>query len=341
MNQTTPTYQWYVGIDIAKDTFVVVIGTSLRENEKAFSLEQTPAGFAELAQTLLRRCTAPAQILVVMEATNTYWMKLAQFLYEHGFSVSVVNPAHAAYFAKSLGKRAKTDNVDAKTLSQMGASNQPQVWSPPPAIYEELLQRLAQRDSLIEMRQQERNRLLALQHRAKVVATVQTTSQELIEWTGVQIERLEAEITALVVSESEWQTAAKRLETVKGFGTLSVAWLLVCTLAFEMCPTPQKATALAGLAPNPYQSGTSVKGKATIGHWGDARLRRTLYLAALSAIRFNPQIKAFYDRLVLKGKPKKVALCAAARKLLILAWTLVAHDCDYDPLFRPKPKLAA
>ena len=129
-------------------------------------------------------------------------------------------------------------------------------------------------------------------------------------------------------------TAAARLETIPGVGVLTAAWLLVTTLNFTSCATPDEATAYAGLAPHPYQSGTSVRGRPAIGHTGNGRLRKALYLATLSAAQYNPVIKEFYDRLRAAGKPPKVARCAAARKLLHIAWAVATKGQSFDPRFR-------
>ena len=125
---------------------------------------------------------------------------------------------------------------------------------------------------------------------------------------------------------SRMRLSAALLLTIPGVGLLTTAWLLVATLNFTLCPTPEAAAAYAGLVPRPFQSGSSVYKRPTIGQTGHARLRRALYLAALSATRWNPLIRPFYQRLRAAGKPHKVACCAAARKLLHLAWAVVTKQ---------------
>ncbi|WP_255553047.1 transposase [Ktedonobacter sp. SOSP1-85] len=119
-----------------------------------------------------------------------------------------------------------------------------------------------------------------------------------------------------------------------GIGLITATWIVVATMNFTLCADASKAVAYAGLAPMPRASGTSVHQRPCIGHSGNGRLRTALYLATLSAARFNPVIKTFYDRLRAGGKPTKVARCAAARKLLHLASALVTHQKDFDPLCR-------
>ncbi len=111
---------------------------------------------------------------------------------------------------------------------------------------------------------------------------------------------------------------------------MTAAWLLVSTMNFTLCATPEAATTDAGLAPMPHNSGTSVRGQARIRHGGQSRLRTALYMATLAAVRYNPELKTFYTRLRTAGKPSKVARCAAARKLLHLAWALVTKHQRYQ-----------
>src|SRR6478672_12557146 len=152
-----PDDQLFVGADIAAASVTVAWQAPGVAVSCPITIEQTPAGFAALRQRLLATGQAPATILVVMEATGSYWLALAQALAAHGFAVSVINPLQAHHFAKALLRRAKTDAIDAQTLTQLAAQLQPACWSPPPEVYYELQQRLAQRDALLDLRQQIRN----------------------------------------------------------------------------------------------------------------------------------------------------------------------------------------
>jgi transposase len=143
---------------------------------------------------------------------------------------------------------------------------------------------------------------------------------------------LDAELTT-VLHDGAWAESASLLASITGVGMVTSAWLLVATLNFEACPSAEAATAYAGLAPLARESGSSVRGRAQIGHGGHARLRTALYMATLAAARFNPVIKPYYDRLRAAGKPAKVARCAAARKLLHLAWAVVTKGQPFDPAY--------
>lgn len=203
--------------------------------------------------------------------------------------------------------------------------------TPPPAVYYEVQQRLAQRDALLDVQRQLMHQLHALLFAPVVVASVKRRMEELIDTLGQQIVALEAEVRDTLACDAAWTASAARLQSIKGVGLITAAWLLVTTLNFTICPTPEAAVAYAGLAPNPYESGTSVRGRPRIGHTGNGRLRTALSLATLSAAQHNPVIKAFYQRLRAADKPPKVARCAAARKLLHIAWAVVRNEEDFDP----------
>jgi transposase len=341
MTASLPAYDLFVGVDIAAQTATVAWQRHGAPLSRPLTIPQTPAGYAALSARLHASGVPPARTLIVMEATGSYWITLATTLHQAGYAVSVINPAHAHAFAKALLKRAKTDAIDALTLTQLAALLQPAPWTPPPAVYHELQQRLVQRDALLDLRQQVRNQHHALQQQPTVIAAVQARMEALIATLSEQIAAVEAELAPALDQDAAWAAAAARLQTIKGVGLLTASWLLVTTVCFTSCPTPEAATAYAGLAPNERSSGTSVYQRPRIGHTGNARLRTALYLATLSAAQYNPVIKPFYERLRAAGKPKKVARCAAARKLLHLAWALVTKEQDFDPTYAQRPHASA
>jgi transposase len=337
-------YQLYVGVDIAAETFVAAWLTPGGKPTTPFTGEQTPVGFAALQRRLQAAAIPPPAALVVLEATGTYWVALAVALHEAGYRVAVVNPRQAHHFAKAQLRRAKTDTLDARDLAQFAATLRPTPWTPPPAVYHEVRQRLVARDGLLTMRTQARNQRHALLQWPVVVAAVRQHLDELIADLDRRIAALEAEIAA-VLKGSVWAESLACLTSAPGIGLVTASWLLVGTLNFTLCTGPESLTAYVGLAPVPRESGRSVRGRPSIGHDGNGRLRTALYMATLSAARFNPAIKAFYQRLRAAGKPKKVARCAAARKLLHQAWALGSKLQRFDPGYLQQldtlPELAA
>lgn len=323
-----------VGIDIAAATFTAAWMPPDGPVSPPRTYAQDPHGFAALHTALATTAVSPAEMLVVMEATGSYWIALAVAMHAAGYLVSVINPLQAHHFAKAQLRRAKTDALDAQDLARLAATLHPPVWTPPPAVYHEVRQRLLVRDGLVTMRQQARNQLHALAQWPVVVAGAEAPLTAVIADVDARIAVLEGEIAA-VLAASEWAESLGYLTSAPGIGLLTAAWLLVATVNFTLGETPEAVVAYAGLAPVPRQSGTSIRGKEQIGHSGNGRLRTAAYLATLSAVRFNPMLRAFYERLRAAGKPVKVARCAAARKLLHLAWALVTKRQYFDPSRHP------
>jgi transposase len=332
--RSTCPFRLYAGIDIAAETFTAawMAADPHATPGRTATFDQTPQGFARVQERLCSSGQQPADILVVMEATGSYWIALATTLAQAGFAVSVVNPAQAHHFAKALLRHAKTDAIDARTLAQLAALLRPAPWTPPPPIYAELQQRLAQRDTLIGLRQQVRNQRHALLHLPVVITSVRARLEALLATLDEQIAAVEREIAEAIHLDEEWAATATLLLSITGIGLVTAAWLVVTTLNFTVCATAEQAAAYAGLAPHPCESGTSVRGRAAISG-GNKRLRTALYMATLSAGQHNPPIRDFYRRLRAAGKPKKVARCAAARKLLHLAWAVVRKEQAFDPLY--------
>lgn len=146
-----------------------------------------------------------------------------------------------------------------------------------------------------------------------------------------QINAIEREIKTLMQQEHVWSSSAKLLQDIPSIGLITAAWLLVASHNFTTCTSPEQLAAYAGLAPYKRESGSSVRRRGQIGHAGHARLRHALYIATLSATRHNPAVRVFYDRLRARGKPMKVARCAAARKLIHVAWAVVTKQSPYNP----------
>ena len=295
------------------------------------------------------------EVLVVMEATGPYWVALAVALSTAGFATSVVNPAQVHYFAfaKAQLKQAKNDKLDAQTLAEFAQALLPKAWTPPPQFYYELRQRLSQRDHLLKLLGQVDNQLHALSVSPTIIESVQLQLQALHKTLSDQIKQIERELADLIefefeleadettspdkpepelTADQEWQKSIALLRTIPGIGPLTACWLVLATLNVSTCGSVEALVHYAGLAPQERSSGTSVQGRSQIGHSGNARLRTLLFLATLTAARFNPVIKLFWQRLrVDKNKPVKVARCACARKLLHLAYAIVKSGKPFVP----------
>lgn len=325
--QQAQTYQLYAGVDVAAKSFTVWWSGLSR----VLSFAQGADGFRALCHRLQATGVPANQVLVVMEATGTYWTALAVALDAAGFGVSVINPAQLASYTRSLPRRAKTDALDAQLIAQFAQERRLPIWTPPPRIYHELRQRLQARDALLEARKQLRNQQHALKQWPVQIESVHTHLDTVVVQLDTQIGELEEEIQQLATNGA-WATSIALLESVPGIGLLTAAWLVVLTLNFTGWTSVATLVAYAGLAPFQRESGTSVHGRASIGG-GNARLRTALYMATLSAAQHNPHLRTFYKRLREKGKPMKVARCATARKLLELAFAVVRKQQAYDSTY--------
>lgn len=335
-------YQLFVGIDISARTFTASCLKPEQEPTLAVDFEQSVQGYATFYKWLLAQgkdCT-PQQFLVVMEATGTYWIMLATFLDQHAFTVAVVNPLQASSYVKSMPKRPKNDQIDAQCLARLALTHKPARWNPPPAIYHQLQQRLAQRLSLMDLRQQVKNQLHALSVCPLIVPEVQSRMESLITTFTQQIKQVEKELEEVVNQDKEWAKSISLIQSIPGVGLLTACWLVVLTLNFTTCQRVESLTNYAGLAPMERRSGTSVRGRPHIGNGGNHELRKSLYMASLPASRFNPVIKDYYQKLRKAGKPIKVAYCACARKLLHISFALVRSGKAFDAEYKPNLKLS-
>jgi transposase len=270
-----------------------------------------------------------------------YWLALATDLAQAAFAVSVINPKQARDFAKALLKRSKTDAIDAQRRAELGAMLRSARWTPPPPVYAELAQRLAERDALVSMRQQVRNQHHALVQRPVVLASVRERQAALIATLDAQIVAVAAGVAAALRQAAAWAAAAARLLSITGVGLLTAVCLLVSTLNFTLTERPEAAAGYAGLVPRPQESGSSVRRRVCSGQGGKRRRRCALYLATLSAAPHNPVIRATDQRLLAAGKPKQVARCAAARKLLGSAWAVARSGEACDPHYTERRRGAA
>lgn len=303
VEQTPPVPLDFLGVDMAQQAFVWALhgvhGTHGAHNDAA--------GFQRLLDNLKGRRIG----LIVIEATGGLERALASFLVHHGLPVAVVNPRAAREFARSMGHLAKTDSIDAQALAHYAQTlaakaDQAGVLFTPCSVELEALQAMvARRAQLIGMRTAEKNRL------GGAIRVLQKSIEAVIKTLDKQIAKLDKDIDAHL--NRHFTEQAKRFEAVKGVGTTTCATMLAFMPELGTINSA-RAAKLAGLAPLNQDSGKA-RGKRHV--WGGRSIvRSTLHMAMLSAVRHNPVIKAFYDRLVAAGKPKKVALTACSHKLL-------------------------
>jgi len=304
----------YVGIDVCK----AHLDVALRPTGAASRHPNTPAGVAALVASLSP--LSPARIVV--EATGGWERPLAEALRAAGLSVAVVNPRRARDFARSAGRLAKTDALDAAALAHFAESLRPEPTPAPDPEAEELEALTDRRDQLVAARTAEKARL-------PLARPAQRPSIERhLEWLGGEIRDLEEEIERRLQASSEFREKARLLRSVPGVGRLTAPALLARLPELGRLSGKQLA-ALCGVAPLNRDSG-SYRGRR--GTWGGrADVRKALFMAAFAGLRHNPVIRAFFDRLCAAGKPKRVALVACMRKLLLILNSLLKHGQVWSP----------
>jgi transposase len=289
-----------VGIDVSKDRLDVHV----RPIGESFSVASDEAGLA----MLLARLQAWKPALIVLEATGGYEATVAAALTHAGLPVAVVNPRQIRDFARATGQLAKTDRLDARVIAHFGDAVQPPVRPLASEQAQALAELVTRRRQLVEMLTAELNR----QHQVRQ-RVVQKRLHGHVSWLRRAIAELEDDITRFIRSSPIWREKENVLTSAPGIGDVT-AQALIAELPELGQLSRRRIAALVGLAPFTRESGRW-KGRRMI-RGGRAPVRRALYMATVVALRYNPPIGALYRRLVQAGRPKKLALVAAMRKLL-------------------------
>lgn len=265
---------------------------------------------------LVERLQELQPLLVVLEATGGLELPVVGSLAAAGLPVVVVNPRQVRHFAQATGRLAKTDALDARVLAQFAEAVRPAIRALPDAATQELRALVARRRQLTEMVTTERNRLRTAPRR------IRAQIQKHLHWLTQELRELDRDVADTIHSSPIWRDKDNVLQSERGVGPVLSSTLLVDVPELGSLGHKQ-ISALVGVAPLNRDSGT-LRGKRTT--WGGRRpVRSALYMAALVATRYNPAIKAFYQRLCAAGKPKKVALTACMHKLLIILNALMSR----------------
>lgn len=320
---------FYLGIDVSKAKLHTCLLLGDAGKCKSKVVDNTPAGITTLLAWTAKHGATPDQVHVVMEATGVYHESAAQALFDAGVRVSIVNPAQAKDFARGLAVRTKTDGVDGFVLARFGALLKPRAWQPPPPEVRELQALLARREALAQDLRRERNR------QEKALATVTperiltSLANSLAFLTG-ELAQLQQDIDDHIDRHPRLKHNLALLTSIPAVGP-QVGNHLLAILQGHGFQSAEQLAAYLGLIPVERQSGTSVLGRAHLSKAGPARMRAVLYMAAVVAIRYNPHVKALYERLLARGKSKMSALGAAMRKLVHICFGVLKHQKPYTP----------
>ena len=304
----------FVGIDVAKAELEVVV----RPSGARWTVTNNASGLAQLQE----RLQAAAPSLIVLEATGGYEVAVVAALATAALPVVVLNARQVRDFARATGRLAKTDAIDAGVLAHFAEVVRPPVRPLPDAMTQDLQAWLTRRRQLVDM-------LLAEeQRRSRAPRAIQRQIDQHVRWLRAQLGAVEKDVAQTLRESPVWREKEDLLRSVPGVGPILTTTLLGDVPELGQLNRKQIA-ALIGVAPLNRDSGTYRGRRAVWG--GRARVRATLYMATLTAARYNPLIRAFYERLVAAGKPKKVALTACMRKLLTILNAMIARRTAWKP----------
>jgi transposase len=311
-----------LGIDISKAKFDVALMVAGKV-KKSHLFENAPDGFEMLSGWLLKQ--GITSVTACMEATGCYGDALATYLYDKGFTVSVVNPAQIKSFGGAQLTRAKTDKADAKLIAQFYQQMSPDPWSPPPIQVREL-QALVQRlSALAQMERQEQNRM------GTAPAIVRPSIVTVLATVKAEIKTVEKMIRDHIDRHPDLKDQSALLESIPGIGKATIFRVLAFIGDVQRFDHAKELAAFVGLNPTVYQSGSSVRGKSRLSKKGNSVIRKALYMPAIVARRYNPVIKIFAERLKKAGKPNMVIIGAVMRKLLHIIYGVLKSGMPFDP----------
>ena len=314
---------FHLGIDVSKAKLDCVL--RLPEGKlRHKAVTNTPAGFQELRAWLDKQ--GAQAVHACMEATGTYWERVAEFL--AGFDtvlVSVINPAQIKAFGASQLVRTKTDRADAKLIAQFCCERRPAPWQPPLPAEQALRALVLRLDALHAMRTQESNRLEVT--RAAVKEGIVTH----LDWLDREIERLIQAIQDHIDADPSLRDKQRLLDSIPGLGERTIAVLLAFYATPDRFGNARQAVAFAGLDPRQHESGSSVKAKPRLSKVGHAFLRKALYMPAMVTLYRTTWGKCFRERLSATGKPPMLIIGAMMRKLVHVAFGVLKSGKAFDP----------
>lgn len=314
-----------VGIDVSKNKLDVCVMAGAKIKTKVF--KNNRSGHTELLKWLEQRQLAVA-VPVVMEATGPYSEQVAIVLADSGWPVSVVNPARIAGFAQSELTRNKTDKADAKLIAKFAQRADLTLWEPPSPVVRQLRALVDRLQALIDMRQQETNRLEALAHGTPT--SVQDMVDEHIDWLNQQIQKIQADIDDHIDGNPELKQDTDLIESIPGIGRRASSQFLAYIGDARRFRNAKALAAFIGVTPRQKQSGSSINGRSHLSRAGHAAARKALFMPGMVAKRYNPVVVELTARLEKRGLTPKAIVGASMRKLVHLIYGVLKSGQPFD-----------
>lgn len=327
-----------VGIDVAQKELVVTYGRMFDD----FSIEMhaynvfknNDPGIKAMLKWVKKLSMSEPSVQFVMEATGVYHQKLAYYLDENAYKVSVVLPNKISNYFRTLEVKTINDKTASETIARFGLERVLDQWKRPSELYKKLQQLTRERNQLVSERVVIKNQLHAEQNEAHPNASSIKRFKARMRFINQQENEIKKEIDAIVKSDKTLKEEIDRITTITGVGQLTAVIVLAETNGFELIRNKKQLTSYAGLDVREKTSGTSVKGKPRISKKGNKNLRSAMHLPALTAIKHNEKFKGIYARLVSKDGIKMKGVVAVQRKILELIYVLhknkTVYQIDYD-----------
>lgn len=324
-----------IGIDVGSESVSAAVMHSVEQQERQEEqFSNTSEGFEELHRWLQSKKVKPDQSVVVMEATGVYGEGLCYYLCSRRYRVAVEPPLKVKRAFQSSAH--KNDTVDARQIAEYGHRfyDELQFWSPPDVVLEQVRELLSAREQFTMQKIANTNALKSLQRKIITSVTAMEAYEQAIERLRQNIDAIDKEIKRLEKKDDSFHQLLTRLTSTPGIGMLLAANLIVMTHGFTRTRNHKEVASFAGISPIEHTSGSSVYRKARSRQFGPHRLRKLLYLAALSVATHNGEIRKYYLRKVAEGKPKRLVLNNVANKLLKIVCALIKTETDYISNYR-------
>ena len=317
----------HVGVDVSAKTFTMIIDQQGSRAEP-LDLSNDAKGHKKLIRMITK---SGSHARVVLEATGVYSLDLSLALHRADrVEVMVANPRAINQFAEAYMRRSKTDSLDAKIILEFALRMDFRAWSPPEQHFLDLRAISRRIEGMIKTATQEKNRLHAADSFDEITDIVRADIEENLEHLESRIEWLRKQALDLIGQYPDLERAFGHITSVKGIAAAAGIQILAELSVLPADMDVRQWVAHAGIDPRQFKSGTSVNKPARISRRGNAHLRKALFMPALVAVRYEPHVKAFYDKLVARGKTKMQANVAVMRKLLHAIYGMLKHDRDFD-----------
>jgi transposase len=332
-----------LGVDVAQKELVVTLGRLNMDlsidlySYKVF--RNTNPGIESLVKWVKKLTTKDLPVQYVMEATGVYHQKLAYYLDENGFEVSIVMPNKISNYMRTLENKTITDKTCSEAIAQFGLERKLDSWHRPDRVYKNLQQLTRERDQIVTERVMVKNMLHAEQTEAEPNTNSLKRLKARIQFLNKQEYQVKKEIELCVENQSRLKKDIQNICSIPGVGMLTAVIVLAETNGFNLIRNKKQLTSYAGLDVKEKQSGTSVKGKPRISKMGNTALRKAMHLPSLSAIKHDERFKEVFVRLVSRNGVKMKALVAVQRKLLELIYLLHKNKTTYQKDYENKERV--